>query len=407
MPHQPDDRPRLRPCEPRPLGDDDEGSLQIALRDVLGIAPGMVALSQTAYAIAVHFDGRRSLRELQLEIARQNQGLMVESGVLCHLADELEKAGFLHGPTFEAMKRQVLDDFRSDPLRKAVCAGGSYPDEPRALRRFLDGFFTHPQGPGDAGKPGAGKPVRALVAPHIDLHRGGPCYAHAYRALREGCDADLFVVFGTAHATPPHLFTLTRKSYDTPFGPVQTDRAVVDALAAELGEDELFSDELVHRQEHSVEFQILWLKHLFGERPITAVPVLCSSIDHLRDPEREVGRFMAAMEKAVAGRKVCFIAGADLAHIGVMYGDERGPSPKELAGFKQDDLGTLRHYVGSDARAFALDARRNAEQRRLCGTAPMFAARLAVGQGAAGELLDYGQWTDGTDSVSFCAVRLG
>jgi hypothetical protein len=36
----------------------------------------------------------------------------------------------------------------------------------------------------------------------------------------------------------------------------------------------------------------------------------------------------------------------------------------------------------------------------------MFATRLAVGEQARGELLSYGQWTDGTDSVSFCAVRL-
>lgn len=405
MPHQLDDKPRLRPCEPRPLGDEGNG-LQMALRDVMGIAPGMVALSQTAYAIAIHFDGRRTLRELQAEIARQNGGLHLEERLLCHLADELERAGFLEGAAFQAMKQQVLDGFRKDPLRPAVCAGGSYPGEPAKLRRFLDAFFTHPEGPGDAGKPGAGKPVRALVAPHIDLHRGGPCYAHAYKALHEGCDADLFVVFGTAHATPPHLFTLTRKSYDTPLGPVQTDQAVVDALARELGEDELFADELVHRQEHSVEFQILWLKHLFGDRNITAVPVLCSSIDHLRDPSREVRRFMDALGKAVDGRKVCFIAGADLAHIGVMYGDERGPTRDELHGFKQDDLATLQHYVGPDAKAFALDARRKGEQRRLCGTAPMFATRLAVGEGARGELLNYGQWTDGTDSVSFCAVRL-
>ncbi|MBS2027149.1 MAG: AmmeMemoRadiSam system protein B [Deltaproteobacteria bacterium] len=367
----------------------------------------MIALSGTAYAIAAHFDGRNTLRDIQTAIARDNQGLRVDAKVLCNLADELDRAGFLEGPAFEALRAKVLAEFRANPIREAVCAGGSYPDDPAELRRFLDRFFTHPQGPGDGGKAGAGKPVRALVAPHIDLHRGGPCYAHAYRALREGCDADLFVVFGTAHATPRRLFTLTRKSYDTPLGAVQTDQNVVDALAAELGEDELFGDELVHRQEHSCEFQILWLKHLFGERKITAVPVLCSSIDHLSKPSERVSKFVKALQKAVKGRKVCFIAGADLAHIGVMYGDPRGATPAELAGFKQDDLGTVKHYCGADAHKFAIDARRNGDQRRLCGTAPMFVTKLAVGEEAPGELLDYGQWTDGTDSVSYCAVRIG
>ena len=381
--------------------------MQVALRDVLGIAPGMVALSGAAYSIACHFDGKTSLRELQLAFSRANRGAEIPSSVLCNLADELERAGFLEGPAFQAMKAEVLARFRESPLRTPACAGGAYPNEPAALRRFLDAFFTHPEGPGDKGQPGTGPEVRALVAPHIDLHRGGPCYAHAYRALHEGCDADLFVVFGTAHATPPHLFTLTRKHYDTPLGHVPTDRAVVDALAAELGEEELFADELVHRQEHSVEFQILWLQHLFGHRKISAVPVLCSSIDHLARPGERVERFMASLQRATAGRKVCFIAGADLAHIGVMYGDARGPSEKELEGYKRDDLGTLEHFCGPDAHRFALDARRNGAQRRLCGTAPMFATRLAAGIDAKGELLNYGQWSDGTDSVSFCAVRLG
>src|SRR5438105_12626397 len=100
------------------------------------------------------------------------------------------------------MKANALAEFRASPLRAPACAGGAYPDQPAELRRFLDGFFTHREGPGGPGAVGSGKPIRALVAPHIDLHRGGPSYAHAYRALREGCDAELFVVFGTAHASP-------------------------------------------------------------------------------------------------------------------------------------------------------------------------------------------------------------
>lgn len=380
--------------------------MQVGLRDVLGIAPGMIGLTPAAYFIATHFDGVRSLAQVHRAISASHPGAGITLQQVCHLADELERAGFIEGAHFEAMRRAVLADFRASPLREPVCAGGAYPAEPQALRRFLDGFFLHADGPGPRGAPMSGPPVKALVAPHIDLHRGGPCYAHAYRALHEGCDAELFIVFGTAHATPPHLFTLTRKSYDTPLGALPTDQGVVNALAAALGEEELFADELVHRSEHSVEFQMLWLRHLYPDRPITAVPVLCSSIDHLERPAEAVGRFMEALGQAVAGRKVCFIAGADLAHIGALYGDPRGPTAAELALARRDDLATLGHYCGPDAHAFALDARRDAERRRLCGTAPMLAARLAAGSAATGDLLAYDQWSDGTDSVSFCAVRL-
>ncbi len=377
--------------------------MQILLRDVLGVATNAVALTPAAYFIASHFDGHTSVREIQVELARKSQGAVVDTKIICQLAEQLDQAGFLDTPNFAAMKAKVLAEYRADPVREPICAGGAYPDDPEELRTFLDRFFVHADGPGRQGKKGDRASIRGLVAPHIDLHRGGPCYAHAYKALQEGGDADLYVVFGTAHATPPHLFTLTRKSYDTPLGAVPTDQAVVDALAKELGEEELFSDELVHKSEHSVEFQILWLRHIFADRQITAVPVLCSSIDHLARPSEHVRRFMEALSRAVAGRKVCFVAGADLAHIGVMYGDERGATPNELEGYKRDDLETLRHFCESDAHDFAIDARRNGDQRRLCGTSPMFATKLAAGAGKY-ELLGYGQWTDGTDSVSFCAA---
>jgi AmmeMemoRadiSam system protein B len=380
--------------------------VQVGLRDLLGIAPGMIGLTPAAYFIATHFNGARSLRETHRMVSASHPRAGIGLEQVCELADALEQAGFIEGAVFEGMRERVLADFRANPLREPVCAGGAYPDDPSALRQFLDAFFLHADGPGPRGLAMSGPPVTALVAPHIDLHRGGPSYAHAYRALYEGCDAELFIVFGTAHATPPHLFTLTRKSYDTPLGAVPTDRGVVDALARALGEDELFADELVHKSEHSIEFQMLWLRHLYPGKEIRAVPILCSSIDHLATPGLEVRRFIDALQQAIAGRKVCFIAGADLAHIGVLYGDPRGPTPAELQQARNDDLASLAHFCGPDAHAFAVDARRDGERRRLCGTAPMFAARLAAGPATTGDLLSYGQWTDGTDSVSFCAVRL-
>ena len=38
----------------------------------------------------------------------------------------------------------------------------------------------------------------------------------------------------------------------------------------------------------------------------------------------------------------------------------------------------------------------------MCGVAPIYAAMRAAGRGA--RLLHYGQWTDGTDMVSFAAA---
>jgi hypothetical protein len=57
---------------------------------------------------------------------------------------------------------------------------------------------------------------------------------------------------------------------------------------------------------------------------------------------------------------------------------------------------------GGDPDGFHLDAIRDDARRRLCGIAPIYAAMRA--SGARARLLHYGQWTDGTDSVSYAAA---
>jgi MEMO1 family protein len=287
-----------------------------------------------------------------------------------------------------------LSAFRALAARPASCAGAVYPGDASELRRALDRWIRL------ARPPALPRPPRLVVSPHIDYPRGAASYARAAAALA-AADADLFVVFGTAHASPPHLFTLTRLDYATPLGPVETDRAAVTALAAALGDREVFTDELCHRDEHSVELQLVLMKHVV-RRPFTVVPVLCSTTAHLRDPARATEQFLAALARAVAGRRVCYVAGADLAHVGPRYGDRRPPSPAELVALSAADRRTLAFLAAGDAEGFHRDAVRDDARRRLCGIAPIYAAMRAAG--VAAPLLHYGQWTDGVDSVSFAAA---
>ncbi len=281
--------------------------------------------------------------------------------------------------------------------RPPSCAGSVYPAEPAALRTALDEWLRVPAG--RTAAPARGGATRLLVAPHIDYPRGAVAWARAYAAL--STDADLFVVLGTAHATPPRLFALSRRDHATPLGPVPTDRAVVDAIAREVGAAEVLSDEAAHDGEHSIELQLVVLKHL-RPRPFAVVPVLCSSISHLAEPARFTTRFLAALGTALRGRRACFIASADLAHVGPGYGDPRPPTLAEAMALEARDRTTLAFIAAGDAEGFHRDALRDDARRRVCGLAPIYAAIRASGTGA--RLLHYERWTDGRDSVSFAAA---
>jgi AmmeMemoRadiSam system protein B len=130
--------------------------------------------------------------------------------------------------------------------------------------------------------------------------------------------------------------------------------------------------------------------------------VLCSSTSHLPDPPRAAERFLEALGRAAAGRAVCFVAGADLAHLGPLYGDAAPAAPARLAAAAADDRRTLGFLEAGDAEGFRADASRDDARRRICGTAPVYAAMRASGRGA--RVLHYHQWSDGTDSVSFAAA---
>jgi MEMO1 family protein len=288
-------------------------------------------------------------------------------------------------------------------IRRPSCAGSVYPEDPCELRAALDRWLSAAKPPAPAGPaaPGDAAP-RLVVSPHIDYARGAAGYAHAARALAAAsAEADLFVVFGTAHEGPRHLFTLTRRDYATPLGVAGTDRAAVDAVARDLGEGEALGSERFHDHEHSVELPLLVLQHV-ARRPFTALPVLCSSLAHLEEPARLTARFFAALAGATGGRRACFVAGADLAHVGPLYGDARPPDAAEADRIEADDRRTLALLAAGDAEAFHRDAVRDDERRRLCGAAPIYAAMRAAGRGA--RLLHYERWTDGVDSVSFAAA---
>src|SRR5206468_1119076 len=89
------------------------------------------------------------------------------------VAASLDEHGFLDTPKFAERQAAIASEFRRAPTRPATHAGGAYANDSGELRRTMDGYFTAPTGPGPI-RPAKGAPVRGLIAPHIDFHRGGP-----------------------------------------------------------------------------------------------------------------------------------------------------------------------------------------------------------------------------------------
>jgi MEMO1 family protein len=400
--------PRLRAIEAVPT--EHEGEPYVALRDPAGYTPSVIMVPVGLLEIVVLFDGDHPIVDIQAELMRRHGELVTHEDIE-KLAAMLDEHGFLDSTAFAARREAIDRAFLDAPSRPATHAGGAYADEAPALRVAMDGFFTSPDGPGPIGTP-TGAAVRGLVAPHIDFHRGGPAYAWGYRDLAERGDADVFVIFGTCHAGMADPFALTRKDYDTPLGPARVDREFVDALAARARQD-CFASEIAHRNEHSIEFQAVFLQYLYGgRRDVTVVPVLTSFVHEAlatgRAPEDDprVRAFLDAVAETTAAsrRRVAFIAGADLAHMGTRFGDPEPVSPAELARIGREDRAMLQAVEAGDADGFFESVRRDNDRRRICGLSPIYTLLRALGGGAKGTLRRYGQWPDPEGVVTFASV---
>lgn len=409
-----DDRPRLRPyVEALPtkleqLGDE----VVYVLKDPWKLSARQVILPLPGLVLASLFDGTRTLPEVQAEFARRHQ-VDVPLARVEELKEALEEALLLEGPHLD----RAVHEFRSAPVRPPACIG-SYPGEPGELTRFLEAQWSRPGGPGAAPRPAA-KPgrIRGFVSPHIDLHRGGHSYAHVWKAVAEECPAELFVVFGTSHTGTapldgkgrPAPFALTRKAFETPLGTLDVDHAAVDRLLGgyEGGED-LFSGEFHHRGEHSIEFQAVYLAHLFhGKRPVKLLPILCGGLHELEgrpsdDPRLEA--FHRALDRALAPydpAKVAFVAAVDLAHVGLQFHAPPVDAARVQEVAAQDKV-TLDLVLGRDPDAVHADIAKDGDPRSICGHAPLVAlARALRDRELEGEVVHYDAWFDGQSAVSF------
>lgn len=405
------ERPKLRALTKRQAGGDPP---LIVLDDPRRFCPSSIVLPLELFLLVVqHFNGRNTAEDVR-RIALKTTGRDVGEAFLRRLINDLDRSLAFEGPTFEA----AIQAFHKAEVRPASLAGRSYNSDPIQLAGQLNGYFKSRGGAGPLALPAPTKPnagaagLRAIISPHIDFGRGGTAYTWAYKRLVEESDAQVFVILGVAHQYCRSRFILTRKDFATPLGVVPTDRGFVDRIADAVG-GEPFADELTHRSEHSIEFQAVFLKHVLGDRPFTIVPILVGSfhdlverkVDPMTDPG--VARFIEVLREAerADGRKVAYIGGVDLCHVGPEFGD---PEPVD-AGFRERirlfDRELISRAEASDAAGWFRTAADVDDRWRVCGLAATYTLLHAIGP-VKGELLRYDQAVDerGRSCVSFASM---
>jgi len=374
------------------------------IRDPFHYSDAVLIIPPALVACVEFFDGDHGDLDLREYLVRVTGDLQIAE-LQQHLTDTLSGAGFLDDDNFAARKQQAHQAFAHAPAREAVHAGSGYPNEAGPLHETIHGYLNAAAEPRDG-------PVIAIAAPHVSPFGGIDAYRAAYSALAPE-DADrTFVVLGTSHYGAPDRMGLTRKPFRTPFGETRTELGIVDRLAAEAGDGAVMED-YCHAVEHSIEFQVIFLQHLFGPS-IRVVPILCGgyaqSLYHGGLPEQipQVQRIVGALGELAAreGDRLLWVLGVDMAHMGRRYGDagEARAGVDQMQTVEHRDRDRIARISAGDSRGFWELVQENHDDLKWCGSAPIYTFLKAV-PNARGTLRHYQQWNiDEHSVVSFAGM---
>jgi len=370
----------------------------------LGVSKAPLALTPAIAPVISCFEGNLSFQEILNRFS--NQGLTEE--ILRQLIELLDQHLFLATPRFFAAQKQMHDEFSSASVREAALAGLSYSDSKAKLETEIDTYFAN----GKTVLKARTDSMCGVMAPHIDYRRGSMCYGITYNHLKQE-EHNLYILIGTSHQYSRHMFHLSAKDFNTPLGKLSCDREFVNKLAEEYGKDRSFADEILHKKEHSLELQTPFLKRL-KVNP-TIVPILVGSFHHIihaaKAPEQfeEYDRFASSLTNCVRsfikqGKKLCVVAGVDMAHVGKAFGDPSNLTPSSMEKIAERDQAYLQTLIKQDKKALFAHIAEDNDARRICGFPTMYTVldlfdRLGVQYSA--ELFDYRQ---AVDYQSDCAV---
>jgi AmmeMemoRadiSam system protein B len=355
-------KPRLRAI--RGFGAQREGQQLLGLADARQISEKVVFTAPAAQFILPHLDGTNDLdavvRKVNEQVAQAaaKQGAKVqgklERDFLEQFVAQLDDAGLLEGPSFDALLSKVREQFDSQPnLPPSVTAnfadilamqelGQDADDSAKAeiggtkMREQFDKWIDEALKSSD--KPSFDHLPAAIIAPHLDYGRGWINYAQVYGRMRVVDKPDRIIILGTNHFGSGTGVVGCDKGFETPLGVSPLADDVLASLRRRLGEDgerRLLKDKYDHEREHSIELQIGWIQHVFGPQPGDVegkhIPVFAALV---HDPARNSGQsyddmglafdpFVDALKQTISELpgKTLVISSADLSHVGPAFGD--------------------------------------------------------------------------------------
>ena len=262
--------------------------------------------------------------------------------------------------------------------RKPTAAGTFYPADPQQLQSMMQKQLLK-------ADVGALSECKAYVAPHAGYQYSGQIAANTYAAMQQAYakkNFETIVIIGPNHTGYGRPIAVSFEDWQTPLGVVKNDRELSQAIA---DMPDMYSDEIAHAFEHSIEEQLPFLQKCgieascvficMGDQSYEACIALSNAI------------VMAAKAKK---RKITILASSDFNHY------------EAASVAKKKDVPAIDAALQLDAEKFHDLIHKNNDS--ACGYGPITVATMFARRSGAksGMLLKYatsGDFTNDYNSV--------
>ena len=206
-------------------------------------------------------------------------------------------------------------------VREPAVAGKFYEADPDRLRDQIEACYRHKSGPGRIPEISSTElrgPV-GLLLPHAGYPYSGPVAAHGFAWLADQGKPGTAIIIGTNHSGRGASLAIdTQGEWRTPLGNVPIDSDIANTILDTYSN--LEPSKAAFHNEHSIEVQLPFLQHIYGE-DFKFVPLSLYAQD--QDIALEIGQAL----NEVTGQDTVVVASSDFSHY----------EPQEVARDKDTD----------------------------------------------------------------------
>ncbi len=181
-------------------------------------------------------------------------------------------------------------------IRKAYQAGRFYPKDSNAIKNLIKHLFEEIDVQPNIA-------IRTGIVPHAGIIYSGLTASHFYSSIKKN-NYKRIVIIGPSHYSPFNGICLSNvNKWETPLGEIENDIE----FAEKLIDKNIFFNNDLHIEEHSIEVQLPFLQYIFG-RKMKIVPIMIG--------EQNNENVMNITEKLIKNDddETLFIASSDLYH---------------------------------------------------------------------------------------------